>query len=538
MLTCVVCEPDRANANHLVSRRRLGAIVAALVLFGTQSAFASDVGPDLSPYCTGDTCCAEEACSTPDAKAAAKELRDALSKATNFDSIADAQPRVKLLNADKKSAFKGIDKVVVERLQKLGAEEVTAAVKADKWEDVLGIVDQRAQKGALDATWVSHQLTTLTKAATASSKVKSVELKLTRDQAALPVPEDLAALRALDARWRAIAASENASKVAATASTSTAAIEKTTAAIDAKVGEASTRLLKALLAADRYSDAEALVESDKARTPSAWPEKSLEAIAQRRATTTLAVNECLASKKFEVCTVAADTMVATCDALEAMRTRGDGKKESFLAAAQESELTRRQTSPDAPEPFTCNSTAKQKLAEMLQKTWKGQDDDTLEKTVTALHVTDDKCDKSTAGAWWDGRYCDGVTAFQRVAAAARQIVRGHVTPLIASEARGANYDNARSIATRWGGFLGEAWSASEEKEIQRINDANDAAERARQAAAEAAERAKQQACVGTCMGMVIACGSGPYFRACGLFDQCCTPAPSDCRSTCGVVADW
>jgi lysophospholipase L1-like esterase len=60
------------------------------------------------------------------------------------------------------------------------------------------------------------------------------------------------------------------------------AFAKAVASLDAKVADASSRHLEALLAAGLFPAAEALVEADAPRTPSRWSATSLAAIAKRR----------------------------------------------------------------------------------------------------------------------------------------------------------------------------------------------------------------------------------------------------------------
>jgi hypothetical protein len=439
------------------------------------------------------------------------------------------------LATDRKSAFSGLEKVAAKRLEVLGGAQVDALLKGGNLGEVPALVSRLADGGKLSAGWVASQFAALSKTADIATRLKASKIPRAEGAAPFSVPDDLEKLRELDAKWRAIAGNEAAATLGGANPKVSSSMEKAVSTVDGALGNAASRFLTALLAADRFVEAEELVEADASRTPSGWKAKALEAIAKRRATTTMGVDTCLQVPYFDTCRAVVDSLTATCQALEPLRASNERDQLAFLAAARDAELERRVSSPTAPEAFTCNTTARQKLAEVLPKTWKDVDDATLEATVNALKVPDGKCESKNSAGWWDGRYCEGIAALSRAANAARTIVRAHASTEIATNAKNESYSDARSVKSRWTPLLGEKWATEMERKIQSINDANDAAERAREAAAEAAARARAAACYGSCMSLVVSCDSGSDFAPCSpLFGQCCNPAPNDCKYRCGM----
>ena len=102
-------------------------------------------------------------------------------------------------------------------------------------------------------------------------------------------------------------------------------------------------------------------------------------------------------------------------------------------------------------------------------------------------------------------------------------------------ARGEAAEKARIAREKWKEKQAErAKEATEKAKIAREKWKEKQAERAK----EAQERYKHQQCMQVCLGMVIACGSGPYFRKCiPAIEDCRTPAPDDCKSTCESMPD-
>ena len=455
----------------------VGGLLATLPV---RVALADGAVVDLTPFCSSAGCCTEGVCSTPEAKTAAKALRTAIDKTMSFDELVALRPKVDALVAGGKAAFDGSDKAIGIRLRALAERQTANAITGGSLEEVPTLIDRQAREANLDAKWIAGQFASLARRADATSKVKAAPIAIPADSAKPAAAADLETLRTLDARWRAIAATPESARHSETNPAVRAALDKALSTVDASLGVASSRFLKALLGADRFVEAEGLLELDSPRTPSAWRAKSSEAIAQRRANTTMAVDACAKAKAFDVCRQATETVTATCEQLEAMRTPHAGNATSFLERARAAELERRANAPTTPEAFTCNTSARVKLSEALQGLWKAQSSEAIEGAIGAMKLPTEKCVPSANVGWWDGRYCEGISALHRAANAGRSLVKTRATQEIVDKAKAADYGDATGLKDRWSALLGSRWTEEMDKKIASINAAHDAAAEARQ----------------------------------------------------------
>jgi hypothetical protein len=270
-----------------------------------------------------------------------------------------------------------------------------------------------------------------------------------------------------------------------------AAVKKAFGTVQSRVGAVVDPMIQARLTAYDYDGANALIATYTPQAGEPWKKRADAAVAKKKSVTTELVDACAKENNWTACRSALDELVRACSESQ----------------------------------FTCNPTAKGLLRQRFVPKF------SKEPATDELLIEIGRAVRGLAGLGAQ----DGL---KQLGDQADGLVRRHVEASVRATAKDSNYAAAKALAQPYADDFGAKW-------IEKMNSAVDTEEARQIAIAEAEERArvaaenaKKQACYGQCMSMVIACGSGPYFRSCGIFDQCCTPAPNDCKTVCNIASDW